>query len=1189
MKNINKRSYNSLASSAYNYLMHDPLNISLCGENQYTIELSFYMNDSGGDVRLYSQDNLIKISISNKRLSFFAKDLIAFQTDETVLDFLPRQWYALAFAYDGNKIYLYVNGLKTNEYQKTKEGTSEKAQGNIGEALNGYMQYFRIYDSFQSEKQINEDYLSSPSNMSLFSLYLNFMGTELKDSGKNSIKLTQQGECNLVNLAHALILDGNSYVQHMSQIEYDYAAGYTLNAKIYPVKSGHSIYTVFANADLSASSGFTVYLSQNADGSYKVCSDIAAKQKIKLVSTKSINHSEWNDVALVVEKKKVNLLINGEIVAASEEIDIAALKGEKYRSIGGALTQGYFDNKKGFCGYIAYFADFNMTKSVAELKGYMENHPYIFDNGVSSLYAFERMPLQEIISMSPVTLGGFARIGFAENTNALNDPQDVKYYIPNTLPDDWDKKTEEEKWKIDYTWQIIAALLGGAGGSVGGIIFANTRSSVWRRIVSALGRKFDGFRLLDVNTMSNTEIVQQIQNFIVDNPGAIAETATSVVAGQAGSLTAASLTALPASLASLLGVIGSSPEVVVTSALASSALAVTVAIAISSSNNRPKPDPKPDEWIGFDLSELYFNHSGDPVIGAINVRKDGGNPLSPPEWKGSDNAKKPAQAVYIINKIGSNPFVKVKLTLNVSPDMPDTVKAKIKFSSDKNILKTAVSDTITFKKGVAQEVTLYFDSQPIKNITKYGKVIEAVQWRFEVSGPSGYTGDCFILNTNHEFYFLLDTPSLPWTIGDETYDPNEQYYPRLDTLEVLNGWIKNTSVSSGISGISAAVTNGLNGSKKFKYHKEGGAPFYSNIFMIKDSVAYSFYIDSFVFRYNQELEEDKFINCLDCAIIVATFSNLHGSALNHARLIAFTGQGFKCNQIIHIGDNDDQWARPFEGRSGGFSYHQVSINREYIYDNNTFKDMPVHDACLKVDSGEYPSKEKSQGKTKIAKLPCQMPFSSKNSGVVDITEPFTKNSYQERLVAQSQQCKTIDQLLCRNWFFNVFVPEVKDVSIGEQDWFMKMKEQDSRFNSYLRKINANQKIVEEFTPNFLSINLDKNSFNQEQSEDGRFKYYWISNYTHNLSVECFTMPDIEAAHNQLYSMYALFSSGNVPIAEEVGLRLGDLAFLDNPHNPNVILFCRANVVVKVSRNTDKRINLFSFAQSVDTQISDLID
>lgn len=389
--------------------------------------------------------------------------------------------------------------------------------------------------------------------------------------------------------------------------------------------------------------------------------------------------------------------------------------------------------------------------------------------------------------------------------------------------------------------------------------------------------------------------------------------------------------------------------------------------------NNPSDDLSTNRRCVVRVEEIKFNH--DPsshTIDALNIRKNYDEEVIVPEWR-RKQTRRPEQspAAYSILDIDMN-RVTIKVRFSVTP--PNCTRAEIKAQGG-GILGDVKPMTVNFGFGISspEHIEIKLDRNGIKAA---GVNVQDIEWQWmyrHIGRKKWYRMD----RTRHRIYTVLKEPVMPWK---QSPYPDTQN-PWSDVLDFSCEWARRTK---SLDAAAAAITTKVNlPMGEFEYDWIAGDCHYSTAFVSDpwgdDPTAPDvFHCTEYVERLNGGYGYGKYVNCRDCASVVATFSNIIGCELWESMM----GLSFALNEIISIGLS--VWGKPFS--DGRFSYHEVAWKGSAELNDNIF------DACLKVNG-----KEKDETRTpdpdstkRISTLPLNIPFDDPGSF-----------DYREKLVAPS--------------------------------------------------------------------------------------------------------------------------------------------------------------------------------------------
>ena len=319
------------------------------------------------------------------------------------------------------------------------------------------------------------------------------------------------------------------------------------------------------------------------------------------------------------------------------------------------------------------------------------------------------------------------------------------------------------------------------------------------------------------------------------------------------------------------------------------------------------------------IESISFNH--DPVAAAhdaINVRKDTGATVTIPEWRRFISVNpEDSPAAYAIAPTKGN-----AVTILVSLSSTDPGVSFVEVRVEHHVRTRAVN----FSNGSAGPAVFELIDPP----TSHGHVgIHDVTWRWEYRLGPNHSWHHFS-TTRHRFYALLAVPTAPWL--QAPFNAANTQLPWTAALDYACRWAEGATSPDMAAALVTQAVYAL-GPAIVTYDCPGGG---SSHYSFPD-----FDCTSFVERLRGGIGNGVYVNCSDCATIVASFANMLGCDLWQSKM----GWGFALNELLAIGSNVWQTACGWPG----FSYHEVAWEDACTANDDVF------DACLRVDGDSDPT------------------------------------------------------------------------------------------------------------------------------------------------------------------------------------------------------------------------------------------
>jgi hypothetical protein len=371
------------------------------------------------------------------------------------------------------------------------------------------------------------------------------------------------------------------------------------------------------------------------------------------------------------------------------------------------------------------------------------------------------------------------------------------------------------------------------------------------------------------------------------------------------------------------------------------------------------------------LDEVHFNHTSlDKRGSALNLRVDYDTELLPPEWSrkatGEPVSKPAAYAVHYIAEshlaimarfswTGDTPIavdVRAVLQLDENRDswvqlvalayqyLPTTpvlaaqifaVARAARIHSSPVLGEVGATSIAVPPDGQIGLVRLPLTQLRLKSV---GVGVHQVkwQWQYREAGTAAWTD---FAASAHEIYTTLRLPTLPWS---QSPAAGNITLPWTEMLKYACVWAARAQTLDDIA-TRICVAVHLLGGEFLEY----GCPIGARE-MYTNTVAGVFDLSAFLERLAGGHGNGRYVNCTDCACMVATFANVLGADLWQSRMGEYV-PSFMTRNIKAIGSR--RWSSPC-GLGLGFTYHEVAWagsggNQELIYD-----------ACLLVDATTSP-------------------------------------------------------------------------------------------------------------------------------------------------------------------------------------------------------------------------------------------
>ena len=364
---------------------------------------------------------------------------------------------------------------------------------------------------------------------------------------------------------------------------------------------------------------------------------------------------------------------------------------------------------------------------------------------------------------------------------------------------------------------------------------------------------------------------------------------------------------------------------------------------------------------GLKLVAISFNHDPASLSGdAMNIRKNFTQTVAVPEWTAGETLPADSPAAYAIKETqGTTITIKAKFTVSSNSVMHAQVRAR-----GGGVLGQLDPQTITLANGVSVPEFVAFELRD-HLIGVDGITVEDITWNWEFRCCGGSKWEP-LATTRHRIYIVLEEPKLPW----RQLPAADTQVPWTEALDRACVWAagQHNQIDA-----AAAITKQVNANLGLVYDNASGAPFYE-----PQPLCDKFELTQFLAYLTNGTGLGNIVNCMDCATITTTFSNLVGCDLHASKM----GSGFGLTPFRGIGSAG--FACPGFGCS--FSYHEVAWTGSHGNAD------PLFDACLRVDADMNPWAPPHNEMFCV-----NIPFSTNPGAPLPLTVPFNAQSYKERL------------------------------------------------------------------------------------------------------------------------------------------------------------------------------------------------
>lgn len=639
---------------------------------EFSLDLWFYI--LGGSNILLSQKGGFSLGVDNGKIVLKVPSLNTLTVTNKVVKLISNTWNNIYMGFDGKEICFYVNGIEFGSVGcDTNILNSEDFI--LGEEFTGYIRYFRLYNKIIAVEEYKKYCYATAYNakdMPHIAAFMDLTDAKIPDLSGGSGKASVHEGCSLVDLVDVYCPSEGKFsdLSHSPEINPGgFSTGvFSVYTKLYVRPSAKKRHILTANGN-SGEEDAVITFAENSQGGvvFGIClgnSEFLFETEIGIYS--------WVDLIFSVSGKQITAYINGTKYTKTIQTEFQRIKGGDFK-LGGCkgITESTCEH------YLHTAAVFDKLLGDSDAESFLENHPFVFENGLVALINFEGGRADELLRGGQVSVDQSELFSAQRTVDKIPDsPYQYRMnYDKNAL-------SKMEKWEAEH-------------------LITEYQCFVEETYGFSCYAEEDAIAALAIFVSHNKPLMQKISDLYM-NPTTTSKEVSQVLSKIGGSVSktlykgldlaagARTVSSAAAAMTGILPTISTGMNYVLLGAC--SMLLTYVANIISSRINdkhRDKPDDD-DKDVALNLSSITFQHAPDDyTTSAVRCRNYKGV-IKGAEWTREGKCIYPA--VYIADQIKK---VKIK------------IKFKIKDSSAKK-----ASDTykVSFKASVMEGEKSLFDN-----------------------------------------------------------------------------------------------------------------------------------------------------------------------------------------------------------------------------------------------------------------------------------------------------------------------------------------------------------------------------------------------------------------------------------------------------------------------------------------------
>lgn len=704
-----------------------------------SFDMWLYIEDGGSEI--ISQSDGFNIGISQDKVLIKISGKNTLTVRSTVLGIPEKQWINLYFGYDGKAIRIFINGNTIGEVACSGKITNNN-EIMIGRELTGYIRSLRFYSSVLSEEAFRKYFMASEyrsSEMKELSAFVDCTQKDITDLCGSGVSVKVNGGCSYMDLVdvYCPATGGFAYIDDAEEVNPGgFSTGqFSAYMKLYIRPSANGRQLLWINGEWNDAD--KIALAADKQGSKTRFVLISAAREYAFNA--EISDYAWTDILISVMGNKLTAYINGE----KQECSLAnALKRNNEGSfkIGGCKKASDLTSSH----YIHSAAVFDKALGDTDAQDFLENHPFIFEDGLSALVTFEGCKALELVNGLTVNAGENGLLPAQRTVDELpKEPYNFRLNYSQAAA------SEMKKWEAE---QIVSSYKDFAVKMSGCSVTGS--AAILEMLVKYLSNHAKilqkSAKLYTKPTIQAADAVSAIND---TDLGAIKAIFTAFKLSDAASTSAAA--AVVGSTATTLSAYKYAAIFAVGCAVAVSAASVIAAEVNELHKDKPDDDDD-DEDISVKILSISYQHSPDNYDqSAVRCRNYQGT-VNAPEW--THDKKSIAPALYIADQAKK---VRIKFRFRIIDNSKKKASSyAVSFAANVYSGEKDLFDALTYKAEGLKADTEYEATAEsgitasLKQTISYSQI--TLWWSCSVNGT-----EILLPNTVSEIYVIPQIPAAP--------------------------------------------------------------------------------------------------------------------------------------------------------------------------------------------------------------------------------------------------------------------------------------------------------------------------------------------------------------------------------------------------------------------------------------------
>ena len=375
--------------------------ISVSGAEFATDEFAFdiWFNISESGHVLVSQKNGFTLGIDNNKIIFKHPSMKSVTVKNDIVKIPNKVWTNLYMGYDKKELVFYINGVKFGAVS-CSQSIRNSEDFLLGEEFTGYIRSFRLYGKTIAESDFKSYCFAvayDEKKMPNMAAFLDLTDKNIPDLSGHGVNAYVQGGSTLLNMVDVYRPSAGKYASFSDSSEINpggFASGeFSVYTKLHIRPSQKTRHIITANGSLGDSDSVVIF----ADGSESgTAFGISIGGKEYSFQT-NIGEYNWVDVIFTAKGKQLTAYINGVKYDTALQADVKRTQKGNFK-IGGCT--GASDQT---CEhYLHTVAVFDRQLGEKDAADFMENHPFILEDGLVALVGFDGCGAYEYVKRRDV-------------------------------------------------------------------------------------------------------------------------------------------------------------------------------------------------------------------------------------------------------------------------------------------------------------------------------------------------------------------------------------------------------------------------------------------------------------------------------------------------------------------------------------------------------------------------------------------------------------------------------------------------------------------------------------------------------------------------------------------------------------------------------------------------------------------